>query len=128
MDREKLDTLLYPANQARAYFDNNTYQMGEDLTVVRGNHQLGVGINTQFWRGHYTSTSRANGSWIINGQATGLGLADLLVGRVTTLEHGGRNFVLVNNWYFGGYAQDSSTLTPRTGGFLPRSFHPYRNA
>src|SRR5258705_11529608 len=44
---------LYPANQARASFDNDTYQLAEDLTVVRGNHQFGVGANTQFWRGHY---------------------------------------------------------------------------
>jgi hypothetical protein len=104
---------LYPANQARAYFDNDTYQLGEDLTLVKGDHQFGVGLNTQFWRGHYTSTSRANGSWIVNGSATGLSLADFLVGRVTTLEHGGRNFVLVNNWYLGAYAQDSWRLTPR---------------
>ena len=26
--------MLYPANQARAFFDNDTYQLGEDLTVV----------------------------------------------------------------------------------------------
>ena len=26
---------LYPANQARAFFDNDTYQLGEDLTVVQ---------------------------------------------------------------------------------------------
>ena len=62
-------------------------------------------MNTQFWRGHYTSTSRANGSWIINGSATGLALADLLVGRVTTLEHGGKNLLLINNWYLGAYAR-----------------------
>src|SRR6266545_1807881 len=116
---------LYPANQARAYFDNDTYQLGEDLTVVRGNHQFGVGLNTQFWRGHYTSTSRANGSWIINGSATGLGLADLLVGRVTTLEHGGRNFVLVNNWYLGAYAQDAWRVSPRVTVNFGMRWEPY---
>ena len=116
---------LYPANQARAYFDNDTYQLGEDLTVVRGNHQFGLGLNTQFWRGHYTSTSRANGSWIINGSATGLGLADLLVGRVTTLEHGGRNFVLVNNWYVGAYAQDAWRLSPRVTFNYGLRWEPY---
>ena len=116
---------LYPANQARAYFDNDTYQLGDDLTLVRGNHQFGVGLNTQFWRGHYTSTSRANGSWIINGSATGLGLADLLVGRVTTLEHGGRNFVLVNNWYVGAYAQDAWRVSPRVTVNFGMRWEPY---
>jgi hypothetical protein len=117
--------MLYPANQARAFFDNDTYQLGEDLTVVRGNHQFGVGANTQFWRGHYTSTSRANGSWIINGSATGLGLADLLVGRVTTLEHGGKNLLLINNWYVGMYAQDSWRLSNRVTVNYGMRWEPY---
>ena len=25
--------MLYPANQARAFFDNDTYQLGEDLQI-----------------------------------------------------------------------------------------------
>ena len=116
---------IYPANQARAAFDNRTYQIAEDLTVVRGNHQFGVGANTQFWRGHYTSTSRANGSWIINGSATGLSLADLLVGRVTTLEHGGQNLLLVNNWYLGAYAQDSWRLSSRVTVNYGMRWEPY---
>ena len=116
---------LYPANQARASFDNDTYQVAEDLTVVRGNHQFGVGANTQFWRGHYTSTSRANGSWIINGSITGLSLADLLVGRVTTLEHGGKNLLLINNWYLGAYAQDSWRLSSRVTVNYGMRWEPY---
>ena len=87
--------------------------MADDLTVVRGNHQFGVGANVQYWKGDYTSTSRANGNWIIDGSATGLGLADLLVGRVTSVEHGGPNRVLVNNWYRGSYAQDSWRASSR---------------
>ena len=116
---------LYPANQARASFDNDTYQLGEDLTVVRGDHQFGFGVNTQFWRGHYTSTSRANGSWIINGSVTGLALADLLVGRVTTLEHGGKNLLLINNWYLGAYAQDSWRLSNRVTVNYGMRWEPY---
>ena len=117
--------MLYPGNQARAFFDNDTYQLGEDLTVVRGSHQFGVGVNTQFWRGHYTSTSRANGSWIVNGSATGLGLADLLVGRITTLEHGGKNLLLINNWYLGMYGQDSWRLSSRVTVNYGMRWEPY---
>ena len=63
--------LLYDTNTAKALFLNDTYQLAEDLTVVRGNHQFGVGANMQYFKGDYTSTSRANGNWIINGSATG---------------------------------------------------------
>ena len=116
---------LYPANQARAFFDNDTYQVAEDLTMVRGNHQFAAGVNTQFWRGHYTSTSRANGSWIINGSVTGLALADLLVGRVTSLEHGGKNLLLINNWYMGAYGQDSWRVSSRVTVNYGLRWEPY---
>jgi hypothetical protein len=89
--------VLYTGTSTNATFFNDTYQVAEDLTVVRGNHQFGVGGNIQYWRGNYTSTSRANGNWIFDGSATGLGLADLLVGRVTSVEHGGLNRLMVNN-------------------------------
>ena len=81
--------ILYTGTNTKALFFNDTYQVADDLTIVRGNHQFGVGANVQYWKGDYTSTSRANGNWIFNGSATGLGLADLLVGRVTSVEHGG---------------------------------------
>ena len=100
-------------NQAKALFLNDTYQVADDLTLVRGNHQFGFGGNVQYWKGDYTSTSRANGNWIINGSATGLGLADLLVGRVTSLEHGGPNRVLVNNWYSGRMRRTRGALSSR---------------
>ncbi len=92
----------------KALFFNDTYQIADDLTIVRGNHQFGIGGNLQYWKGDYTSTSRANGNWIFNGSATGLGLADLLVGRVTTVEHGG----------LGSFPSTAGTRgrTPRTPG------------
>ena len=81
--------------------------------MVRGNHQFGIGGNVQYWQGDYTSTSRANGNWIFDGRATGLGLADLMVGRVTSVEHGGLGKLPVNSWYVGGYAQDSWRVSSR---------------
>ena len=117
--------LIYDTNTAKALFLNDTYQLAEDLTIVRGNHQFGVGANLQYFKGDYTSTSRANGNWIINGSATGLGLADLLVGRVTSVEHGGPNRVLVNNWHMGLYAQDSWRASTRVTLNLGARWEPY---
>ena len=101
------------ADQGKQLFLNDTYQIGDDLTLVRGNHQFAVGGNLQYFEADYTSTSRTNGNWIFDGRATGLGLADLLVGRVTSVEHGGPNRVLVNNWHLGLYAQDSWRASSR---------------
>ncbi|MSO30840.1 MAG: TonB-dependent receptor [Acidobacteria bacterium] len=105
--------VLYSGTNTKALFFNDTYQVADDLTVVRGNHQFGVGANVQYWTGDYTSTSRANGNWIFNGSATGLGLADLLVGRVTTVEHGGFGKLPVDSTYLGLYAQDAWRVTNR---------------
>ena len=117
--------LIYDSNSAKALFLNDTYQLAEDLTVVRGNHQFGVGTNLQYFKGNLTSTSRSNGNWIFNGSATGLALADLLVGRVTSVEHGGPNRVIVNNWHMGLYAQDSWRASSRVTVNVGARWEPY---
>ena len=42
---------LYPGTTANALFFNDTYQVADDLTLVRGNHQFGVGGNVQYLEG-----------------------------------------------------------------------------
>jgi hypothetical protein len=97
----------------KAIFFNDAYQVSDDLTVVKGQHQLTMGGQLQYWKGDYNSSSRTGGNWIIDGRATGSGLSDLMVGRVTSLEHGGPALLLVNNWYTGLYAQDSWRASSR---------------
>ncbi len=98
---------------------NTVYSLADDLTLVKGRHQLAFGSQVQYWEGDYTSSSRTGGTWTIDGRATGLGLADLMVGRITTLEHGGPNILHIDNWYLGLYGQDawrvSSRLTVNAG-------------
>jgi hypothetical protein len=104
---------LYPGNQTEAHFFNDSYQVADDLTLVRGNHQFGFGANVRYWAGDYTSSSRTNGAWRITGSGTGLGLADLIAGRITTVEQGNLNRVIVNNTYIGAYVQDSWRASDR---------------
>ena len=117
--------MLYSGTNTKALFLNDTYQAADDLTIVRGNHQFGIGGNVQYWTGDYTSTSRANGNWIFDGSATGLGLADLLLGRVTTVEHGGLGKLPVDNWYLGLYGQDSWRLSSRVTINYGMRWEPY---
>ena len=116
---------IYPGNQARALFDNATYQVADDLTIVRGDHQFAFGGHVQYWKGDYTSTSRANGNWIFDGRVTGHGLGDLLLGRVTSLEHGAKNLLNIDNYYLGLYAQDSWRLSPRVTLNAGMRWEPY---
>ncbi len=70
-------------------FNTNTYQLSDDLSLVRGNHQLAFGANVAYWKMDFLTHARSGGDWNVNGQVTGLGLADFMLGRVARLEHGG---------------------------------------
>ena len=71
---------------------------------MRGNHQLAVGGNVAYWTMDFLTHARSGGNWTFNGQLTGLGLADFLIGRRGRLEHGGPGALPMNQWYIGLYA------------------------
>jgi hypothetical protein len=104
---------IYSGTNTKALFFNDTYQVADDLTLVRGNHQIGVGGSVVYWDGDYTSTSRANGNWIFDGRITGLGLADVIVGRVTSVEHGGLGKLPVSSVFPALYGQDAWRMSSR---------------
>ena len=97
----------------RGVADTKTYQISEDLTLVRGRHQIAVGANVAFWDFLGRAYAQGGGTWTFNGQATGLGLADFLTGRVAIFEHGGYLGVGLKQWYQGFYAQDAWRVTDR---------------
>jgi hypothetical protein len=114
-----------PAGSTKADFLNSLYQVGDDFTLVRGGHQFGIGGIAEYSRGHYMSSSRASGTWIFDGSATGLGLADLLMGRVTSVEHGRQQDLPVHSWYMGFYGQDTWRATNRLTFNLGLRWEPY---
>src|SRR5436190_7163401 len=102
------------ATATTGIFITNTSQFGDDLTVVHGNHQFGIGGSAAYWKMDFLTHARSGGNWIINGQATGLGLADFLVGRIASLEQGGPAALPMDMLYMGLYAQDTWRVTSRT--------------
>ena len=114
-----------PAGATSAYFRNNFYQVADDLTLVRGRHQFGIGGNFAYWNGHYNSSSRAGGIFIFDGSTSGLALADLLLGRVTSVEHGAPQDVPVRSNYLGFYGQDTWRATDRVTLNLGLRWEPY---
>ena len=95
------------ANQGPSRFVANAAQLTNDLTLVRGTHQISVGGSVAYWRYRLEAHARSGGLWEFTGESTGLGLADLLMGRVGSLEHSGPAFLPMDQWYLGIYAQDS---------------------
>ena len=97
----------------RGIADNKTFQIAEDLTLVRGNHQIALGANIAYWDSLQKSWAQGGGTWTFNGSITGLGLSDFLLGRVAIFEHGSYFGVHLTQLYQGYYAQDTWRATDR---------------
>jgi hypothetical protein len=70
----------------RRFYDGTTaYQLGDDLSLIHGNHQITVGGNLAQWRSIERASTNDVGNYAFNGTALGLGMADFLTGRLTTL-------------------------------------------
>jgi hypothetical protein len=102
-----------------AIFHTNTYTIGDDLTIVRGNHQWGLGGQWAFWNSLSKANVRSPGTYAFDGGVTGLGLADFMIGRPFNFIQSAPNTLDNNQKYFGLYAQDtwkiSSNLTMNYG-------------
>ena len=94
-------------NQGPSWFAANAAQLTNDFALVRGPHEISVGGNVAYWRYRLEAHARSGGLWDFTGDSTGLGLADLLVGRVGRLVHSGPAFLPMDQWYVGLYAQDT---------------------
>ena len=69
-------------NLGPSRFVANAAQLTNDLTLVRGTHQISVGGSVAYWRYRLEAHARSGGLWDFTGAFTGLALADLLMGRV----------------------------------------------
>jgi hypothetical protein len=83
------------------------YQANDDLSLVRGGHQISFGGSVN--HGRYVSNTdfAAQGTINFNGGATGLGLGDFLLGRPSSFFQGARNNLDVRQTLFALYATDA---------------------
>jgi hypothetical protein len=92
---------------------NNSFQFNDDFTMVRGRHEIAFGANVAYWRVFMNTWSRSGGNYTFNGQITGLGLGDYLLGRVSVFSHNSYVGVTFHQLYEGLYAQDAWRATDR---------------
>ncbi len=102
-------------------FVTNEFQVNDDLTIVRGAHQLAFGGSLAHWKSLSQANVRSPGQLTIDGTQTGLGLADFLTGRmgVNALVQAAPNTLDMAQTYLGLYGQDtwrvSSKVTINAG-------------
>jgi Carboxypeptidase regulatory-like domain len=96
-----------------SWYRPNTYGVSDDLTLVRGAHQLGLGASfgLNSWKTH--ANIRSQGTFNFNGNQTGLPLADFLLGRVFEFREAPPFELDIKQKYFGLYGQDTWKLSPK---------------
>jgi Carboxypeptidase regulatory-like domain len=97
----------------RGKWNTVAYQFSQDFDYIHGGHQVSFGVN--FVRGiaNQYNSQFTNGTISFNGQLTGLGLSDFLLGRVNTITQaqGQRDFE--RSKYISLYVQDAWKATSR---------------
>jgi hypothetical protein len=105
-----------------ATYKTTTLQVGDDLAVIRGNHQMGFGVNVSHYNSNTYARVLATPNFLFNGQATGvkvngtlltgLPIADFFTGNVASTAQSAPNVLFVRANYFGLYAQDTWKVKP----------------
>jgi hypothetical protein len=107
---------------APGYFDDNTYQLSDDYSMTKGKHQIGFGVDFRKLEFNSLNNQQSNGQWVFTGSSTvntGDSLADLELGKLTSLTDGNALSDYMRQKVFAGYIQDtyrvSSHLTITAG-------------
>jgi hypothetical protein len=94
------------------YFHSRGFQVADDFDVIRGDHEMAFGANWIRTKIETLNNRPTNGQFTFNGQASGLPLADFMLGVPSSFLQGNPVFDYDNNDYVGLYAQDNWKLRP----------------
>ena len=91
----------------------NTFTLNDDLSLIRGSHQMAFGLNATHGRqssySNWASVTQTN----YNGGITGSGLGDFVLGRVASIQFAKSNAHHANGTTFALYGTDTWKATPR---------------
>jgi hypothetical protein len=85
----------------------------DDLSVLRGNHQLAFGVRATAWWMNQYADQAAEPVFTFNGQTTGLGMADFFAGNVSNFTMGTFLVTYDRSKEFGMYGTDTWKLNPK---------------
>jgi hypothetical protein len=109
---------------APGHFNNTSYQLADDIDVIRGRHQMAFGANLVRVQSNTISGFEENGYFTFNGSLTGnaaspgctncgLGLADFMIGRENDFEQTNATPDDLRQWIMSFYAQDTFKMSSR---------------
>jgi hypothetical protein len=94
-------------------FTTTAYQLADDISFVRGGHQVTVGGNAAHWRTTQRAHTTDVGEYTFDGSFTGSGTADFLTGKLATLTQQQPVLWSSRQTYTAAYAADSWQARPR---------------
>ncbi len=111
-------------------YNTTTYQVAEDIDVVRGSHQFAFGVNYIQPGQNESNQQFSNGSYSFSGQMSGSAIADFMVGAISGDQQGNAQRDNERGRYLGIYFQDSWRLSSRftvNAGIRWEPFMPMRH-
>jgi hypothetical protein len=101
--------------ESQSTFDTPSWQISDDLTLVRGSHQFVFGGSYASWKSLSLANVRSPGQFTVDGTITGLGLADFMLGRLGTngFVQAAPNTLDMEGKSLGLFAQDTWRVGPR---------------
>ena len=98
------------------YFNSTQYQIVDDVSIIRGTHQITFGANYLFAYMNTVNNRPTNGAFTFAGTNYGggsVGYADFLLGSISSFSQGNADYENDVYHYVGAYAQDAWKVNKR---------------
>ncbi len=106
-------------------FDRGDFTIREVVTKIQGSHEFRFGGEALRLTNHLNNTANMSGGWQFNGQLSGLGVADFMLGRASQFKQGGGEFKDLKGTRWGFFAQDNWRVNQRLSLNLGLRWDPY---
>ena len=104
-------TSLAPGNQERIQDPIRTIQFVNNQTWIRGSHQIKYGVDWRYARDTDDLNQRTGGQFNFSNRATGIGLAELLLGHVNAASLLDTDILDTRTDYYAAFIQDDWRAT-----------------
>ena len=93
-------------------FNRNTFQVADDVDLIRGKHQIALGVDVVRTQNNLLSAFNRNGNFAFNGQYSNDAMLDFMLGRMSDFQQSRAQINVYRQTILGLYAQDSYKVSP----------------